>query len=175
MLAADGKVVNTQIGNSSNSSPVARNGVIYFGEKDVRAIRLTAGFKDESVWNSEIAQEVFGSPLLLEDFMLTVGSKGDLFAFDVRVKGESKPAIDARGLFGDDVGAAPVAYSSLTLAGKHLFLVSNQGDIVVLEATPEAKPVAKNRLKDGSGAAPVFSGKDMFVRDGDQLFCIGGK
>jgi outer membrane protein assembly factor BamB len=171
--ADDGKNVNSQIGNSSNSSPVAQDGMIYFGEKDVRAIRLGAEFKDESVWNSEIAGEVFGSPLLHDGLMFTASGKGELFAFDTRKKGAAEPVIDARALFGE-AGAEPVAYSSLTLAGKYLFLASNQGEVVVLEATREARPVAKNKLKDGSGSAPVFSGKDMFLRDGDSLYCIGG-
>jgi outer membrane protein assembly factor BamB len=170
--ADDGKNVNSQIGNSSNSSPVTQDGMIYFGEKDVRAIRLGAEFKDESVWNSEIAGEVFGSPLLHDGLMFTATGKGELFAFDTRKKGAAEPVIDARALFGEP-GAEPVAYSSLTLAGKFLFLASNQGEVVVLEATREAKPVGKNRLKDGSGSAPVFSGKDMFLRDGDSLYCIG--
>ena len=76
---------------------------------------------------------------------------------------------------GGDVpgGATPIDYASITLAGKYLFLNSTQGDIVVLEATREAKQVAKNTLPDGSGSSPIFSGGDMFLRDGNKLFCIG--
>jgi hypothetical protein len=47
------------------------------------------------------------------------------------------------------------------------------GDVVVLEATREAKVVAKNRIQEGSGASPVFSGRDLFLRDGERLLCIG--
>lgn len=173
--AADGTSVNSQIGACSNCSPVVHNGLIYFSEKDVRAIKLTAGFKDESVWNAEIPGEVFGSPLLHDGFLMTVSSKGELIAYDAQKKGELKSEFEGRLLFGEEVGTTPVAYSSLTLAGKHMFLVSNQGEIVVLEATREAKQVAKNKLKDGSGSAPIFSGGDMFVRDGATLFCIGSK
>ncbi|HZE96905.1 MAG TPA: PQQ-binding-like beta-propeller repeat protein [Planctomycetota bacterium] len=169
----DGKKVNDQIGNTSNSSPVAMDGLIYFGEKDVRAIKLGAEFKDESVWNGEIMGDVFGSPLLHGGLLYTVSGKGDLIAFDAGKKGATEPVIDMRPLFGDDVGAQPILYSSVTLAGKYLFVSSNLGDIVVLEATKEAKVVAKNRIKDGSGASPVFSGRDLFLRDGDRLLCIG--
>jgi len=170
--ADDGKTVNSQIGASSNTSPVVQDGLIHFGEKDVRAIRLGAEFKDESVWNGEIASEVFGSPLLHEGLMFTVSGKGELFAFDARKKGSAEPVIDARQLFGEP-GAEPVAYGSLTLAGRHLFLHSNQGETIVLEATREARVVAKNKLQDGSGASPVFSGADLFLRDGEKLYCIG--
>ena len=171
--ADDGKNVNSQIGNSSNSSPVVQDGLVFFGEKDVRAIRLGADFKDESVWNGEISGEVFGSPLLHDGCLFTATGKGELLVFDARKKGASEPLAEARPLFGEEGGAQPLAYSSFALAGKHLFLVSTQGDVVVLEATREAKQVAINRLKDGAGAAPVFSGRDLFVRDGDRLYCIG--
>jgi outer membrane protein assembly factor BamB len=170
--ADDGKGVNTQIGVSSNSSPVVSEGIVYFGETDIRAIRLGAEFKDESVWNCGIEGEATGSPLLHDGFMFTATGKGGLFVFDTRLKGSTEPVIKARALFGDEAGATPLTYSSFTLAGKYLFLASNLGDIVVLEATREAKPVARNKLKDGTGSSPVFSGKDMFLRDGDRLFCI---
>lgn len=169
--ADDGKNLNSQIGNSSNSSPVVDGGIVYFGEKDVRAIRLGKEFKDESVWNGEITSEVFGSPLLHEGILFTVTGKGELFAFDARKTGSTEPLIGPRELFGEP-GAEPIAYASLTLAGKHLYLSSNQGEVLVFEATREAKPVAKNKLKDGTGSSPVFSGREMFLRDGDRLYCI---
>jgi hypothetical protein len=58
------------------------------------------------------------------------------------------------------------------MAGKHLYLTSLTGETLVIEATREAKVVARNKLKDGTGASPVFSGKDLFLRDGDRLYCI---
>lgn len=171
--AADGKNLNSQIGNTSNVSPLVQDGLIYFAEKDVRAIRLGADYKDESVWNGEINTEVFGSPVLTGGLLFTATGKGELVVFDAGKKGSVEPLFEARPLFGEEVGAQPVAYSSFAMAGKYLFLNSLTGDIVVLEATREAKQVARNRLKEGSGSAPVFSGKDLFLRDGDRLYCIG--
>lgn len=168
--AADGKNLNSQIGSTSNASPVVQDGLVYFAEKDVRAIRLGAGFKDESVWNGEIGGEVFASPLLHDGLLFTVSGKGELLIFDAAKKGEAQPLVEGRPLFGDEGHV----YSSFALAGRHLFLNSLEGDIVVLEATREAKVVATNKLKDGSGAAPVFAGRDLFLRDGDRVYCIGG-
>lgn len=171
--AADGKNLNTQIGNTSNVSPLVQDGLIYFAEKDVRAIRLGADYKDESVWNGEIQGDVFGSPVLHGGLLFTATGKGELVVFDAGKKGEVQPLFEARPLFGEEGGAQPLAYSSFALAGGHLFLISLAGDVVVLEATREAKPVARNKLKEGSGSAPVFAGKDLFLRDGDRLYCIG--
>jgi len=168
----DGKNLNSQIGNSSNTSPLVQDGIIYFGEKDVRPIRLGAEFKDESVWNGEIGSEVFGSPLLHDGLLFTVTGRGELFVFDAAKKGASAPVVDARPLFGDDVGAQPVVYASLAMGGKYLYLTSLMGETLVIEPTREAKIVARNKLKDGTGASPAFSGKDLFLRDGDRLYCI---
>lgn len=173
LQARDGKNLNTQIGNTSNVSPVVEDGLIYFVEKDVRAIRLGADYKDESVWNGEIMGDVFGSPLLHGGLVFTATGKGELIVFDASKKGSVEPLFEARPLFGEEGGAQPIAYSSFALAGKYLFLNSLAGDIVVLEATRAARQVARNKLKDGSGSPPVFSGKDLFLRDGDRLYCIG--
>jgi len=116
---------------------------------------------------------VFGSPVLTGGLLFTATGKGELVVFDAGKKGSVEPLFEPRPLFGEEGGAQPVAYSSFAMAGKHLFLTSLTGDIVVLEATRAAKQVARNRLKEGSGSAPVFSGKDLFLRDGDRLYCIG--
>jgi outer membrane protein assembly factor BamB len=159
----DGKTVNSQLSNSAHASPAVVDGTIYFGEKDVRALRLDAAFKDASVWNAELAGEVFGSPLSHDGLLFAATDKGVLSVFE-----GGKPVVDARALFGDEAGA-DLVYSSFTLAGRHLFLQANDGRTLVLEATKEAKVVALNTLKDGSGSSPVFSGKDMFIRDGTKL------
>jgi hypothetical protein len=70
-------------------------------------------------------------------------------------------------------GAIPAAYASITLAGKYLFLSSNRGETVVLEADRRARLVRRNKLSVGTGSSPVFCGDQMFIRDGDRLFCIG--
>jgi hypothetical protein len=173
MSTADGKNLNTQVGTTSNVSPVVQDGLVYFAEKDVRAIRLGPDYKDESVWNGEIQGDVFGSPVLDGGLLFTATGKGELVVFDASKKGSVEPLFEARPLFGEEAGAQPIAYSSFTLAGKHLFLTSLAGDVVVLEATRQAKQVARNKLKEGSGSAPVFWGKDLFLRDGDRLYCIG--
>ena len=103
---------------------------------------------------------------------LTTGD-GELSAFDADGKGEQEPLIRGRALFEKGTGAAPVVYSSITLGGPYLFLNSNKGETVVFHATRQAQVIGRNKLPAGTGSSPVFSGKDMFLRDGDKLFCIG--
>jgi hypothetical protein len=50
--AADGQCLNSDIGRAGNSSPIAcDDGVVCFGDSEVRALRLNAAFKEEELWN----------------------------------------------------------------------------------------------------------------------------
>jgi outer membrane protein assembly factor BamB len=172
--ASDGKAVNTnELGSTTHSSPVAADGIVYFVENTVSAVRLDATFKDQAVWNSTIDGDVFCSPLLEGNTLFTAAGDGHFVAYDIQSKGEVKPLSAERLLFGEPPeGAGAMTYASFTLAGKYLFLNSNKGDMLVLEATREAKEVARNHLPGGIGSTPVFSGKEMFVRCGNTLYCV---
>ena len=172
--ADNGQSVNNGIGRTAHSSPIScGDGVVCFGDSSVSAMRLNAAFKEEELWSGMITGEVFGSPLLHNDTLFITTGDGALFAFDASAKGTQEPLIDGRVLFKNSGSAAlPAAYASITLAGKFLFFNSNQGETVVLEATRPAPPVRRNAVPGGSGSSPVFSGKEMFLRDGDKLFCI---
>ena len=129
---------DSRIGHTTQYSPVpCGDGVVCFGDSAVSAMRLTAAFQDEEVWSGMIPGEVFGSPLWHDNAIFITTGDGELFAFDTGGKGES--VIDGRALFEKSgSGASPAAYGSITLAGKYLFLISNQGEAVVLEATRSA-------------------------------------
>ncbi|OAI45960.1 hypothetical protein AYO44_12220 [Planctomycetaceae bacterium SCGC AG-212-F19] len=171
--AADGKTVAADLGSSPHTSPVVIDDVVYLGESTLSAFRFDAKFKPAELWSGSIGDDVIGSPLIHEGILFTATGKGRMFAFDAKGKGDQRPLIDARELFGKGEGGDPLVYASITLAGKHLFLNATDGGIVVLEATREAKEVARHKLATGSGASPIFAGKEMFLRDGNKLLCIG--
>lgn len=171
---ADGKSVASGIGLTQQASPmVDEGGVIYFASDPVSAVRLGKDFKDEEAWNGAGVGETFGSPLRVGDTLFVVNGEGKLYAFDATGKGSLDALIDGRPLFAKGEREGPISYASPTLAGKYIFVHSTAGETVVLEATREAKEVAKNRLPAGSGGSPVFAGKEMFVRDGERIYCIG--
>jgi outer membrane protein assembly factor BamB len=169
----DGKTVVSDLGGGKHPSPVVGDGVVYLGESSIAAVRFDAKLKPNEVWSASVGDESFGSPLVHDGILFTASGKGELFAFDARGKGDQRAIIDARPLFEKSDAAAPLVYASITLAGKYLFLNSNRGEVVVFEATREAKLVARNRLASGSGSSPIFAGKEMFLRDGNKLLCIG--
>jgi outer membrane protein assembly factor BamB len=171
--ANDGKTLGTEAGSTTHTSPVALDGIVYFAEAAAKGLRFNAKYKDEELWSGTIGDEVFGSPLVHDGILFTASGKGELFAFAANGKGDQVPFIKGRPLFGKEETTQPRVYASATLAGKHLFLNSNHGETIVLEATREAKRVTRNRLPSGTGSSPVFSGNEMILRDGNKLFCIG--
>lgn len=172
--AADGQSANSGLGRTAHSSPiVCGTGVVCFGDSSVSAIRLSPQFKEEEAWSGMLSGDVFGSPLLHSNTLFISTGEGELSAFDAGGKGALEPLINGRPLFDKGNAVGPICYSSLTLAAGCLFLSANNGETIVLEATREARLVHRNRLPGGTGSSPVFSGAEMFLRDGDKLLCIG--
>ncbi|HZZ70785.1 MAG TPA: PQQ-binding-like beta-propeller repeat protein [Pirellulales bacterium] len=172
--AADGKRLNNDIGKLTHASPVAAGDMIYFAENSISAIRLTPTFKDKELWNALSADDVFSSPVLVNGLLFTATGKGDLLTFKLQAKGSQDSLTEGRLLFGKPAAnAAPTLFASLTLAGDYLFANSNHGDMVIFQANVGAKEVARNHLPGGIGSTPVFAGKQIFVRNGATLYCIG--
>jgi hypothetical protein len=170
---SDGKTVAADLGTGEHTSPVVHSGLVYLGESIVSAVRFDAQLKTKEAWSGMIGTDVIGSPLVHDGIFFTVNGKGQLFAFAAEGKGDQKPIIEGRPLFGKGDADAPLVYASLALAGKHLYLNSLEGEVVVLEATRDAKLVSRQRVGSGTGASPVFAGKEMYLRDGNKLLCIG--
>ena len=174
----DGKTVNTRIGRLRYPSPVVHEGVIYFGDTHATAVRVDAAFKDQELWSGLISGDVIASPLCHNGILYNVNINARLFAFRLDGKGEQTPLIERRAL--EPVTTAPTTssgqsakvYASLTLAGQYLYLPTTNGDLMILEATPEAKLLKKIRMPAGSPSTPIFCGKEMYLRAGDTVYCI---
>jgi len=63
-------------------------------------------------------------------------------------------------------------YPSLTLADGKLFISDDGGQTLVLEATRASREISRNRLPGGSGSTPALAGSSMYLRSGDDLYCI---
>lgn len=67
-------------------------------------------------------------------------------------------------------------YASITLVGDKLFAVSRFDGTHVIEATPELKKIAHNKLSDDSdhSASPAISDGQLFIRSDKAIYCIAG-
>jgi len=66
-------------------------------------------------------------------------------------------------------------YPSLTLAGKHLLVGNDRGEMLLLAPGRQFRQIACNYLDKGSGASPVPDGHLLLLRGGENLYGIGRK
>ncbi len=115
------------------------------------------------LWNTQLRQiRFYSSPTVLGDRIYACDHEGGLFVLD-RKTGQQ---LDRRQL---DLAKGPV-YSSLTVAGRHLFVTNEAGRTIVLEL-PSLEEVARNEL-EVTRSTPLFSGRRMYLRGQDRLWCI---
>ena len=66
-------------------------------------------------------------------------------------------------------------YASPVLANGHLYAVSRRNGTLVIEAKPEFKLVAENKLAGDDSdfnATPAIAGRQLFLRSNRNLYCI---
>lgn len=168
LRVADGKVLLKDGAlSSSECSPVLRDGVLYAVPGGARAVRLLPKDADtvklEKLWQSKTAGgRRTPSPVLHDGLLYGATTDGILEVFD---------AATGEQVYRERLSIGNL-YSSVTAAGGHLYVSSTKGVTVVLAPGREYREVARNTL-EGFGSSPVFSGRRMFVRTRQHLYCIG--
>lgn len=158
VAVADGVVVATG-GFPRQSTVAVRTG----GKGDVTQSHV--------LWSSLNASYV-PSPVVVSGHVYVVNDKGFAMCLEAAsgklVYKERLPDLrSARG--GGSV------YASTVWARGHLYAVSRRSGTYVLEASPEFKVVAHNRLSGDESdfnATPAIVGRQLFIRSNEKLYCI---
>lgn len=106
------------------------------------------------------------TPLIYGSYLYNLQTNGMLTVFNADT-GEQlyKQSLDATGGY----SASGVA------AGENLYFLAENGDVLVLKAGPEYKPVAHNNLNDILMASPAISGNVIYFRTQKSLIAVGEK
>jgi outer membrane protein assembly factor BamB len=167
---SDGKILSKGKFSLSESSPLLDGDVIYASHSGgIQALKLSGGKQDEAaleeVWKVDADRDRRTPSSVLHDGLLhAVNTSGILEVIDVKT-GEQ--------VYKQRLPLAHV-YSSITLAGDHLFVADMRGKTVVLKPGRRYQRVATNEL-EGTGASPVFVGDRLYLRGHQHLYCIGAK
>ncbi len=160
------------------SSPIMGKGLLYAVSgslnREIRVIRLgeTGDLTDTDavVWQLSRAASYDPTALLWGDEFYVVRDGGlargssQLSNFDAAT-GEPH-YLQARLPAAYTVKASPIG------AGEHVYLASEEGDIIVIERGPEMKVAAINEMDEMFVASPVAVGGELFLRGKKHLFCI---
>ncbi|MCZ7645693.1 MAG: PQQ-like beta-propeller repeat protein [Planctomycetota bacterium] len=174
---ADGKVLAKAIGvELTNTSPVVKDGVVYFAELEAKAVKLPDALKGDladtkTLWEAELDGETFASPLVHDGLLYSMNNYGVLHVLD---------AATGKEVYTKETGIPVTAggdkeaniYPSPTLAGKHILFSNDKGDLFVIEPGKEYKEVKRNALSSGAGGCPVPAGPRLLLRGEDCLYCV---
>ena len=156
------------------TSPVVQGRNVYFLDGMMNAVQLPETveepFECEELWGGDLEGEFYASPLVKDDQIHLVDKAAKYYVLD----GASGKTILSRVL--ELAAAQPDSkasvFSSPCLAGKRLFISDDAGQTIVQETADEGAAITKNALPNGSGGTPAFSGKRIFTRGGEFLYCL---
>jgi outer membrane protein assembly factor BamB len=104
----------------------------------------------------------YASPVLYDGILYAVNQKGIFSALDAKTGAT---------IYEKSLGVTGTFYPSVTLAGKNLYVSSDNGTTVIVEPGKEFKEIARNSLETFR-CCPVFDGKRIYVRGMKALYCI---
>ena len=107
------------------------------------------------------------TPLVRGQRLYTCNDNGRL---DVR------DAMTGELIYRQRIGTASHTYSaSAVAAGGHIYFVSEQGEVTVLEEGNDFKKVASNDFAEVVMATPAISGDRLLIRTVRNLYCLARK
>jgi len=130
--------------------------------KEVIAVRAGEGGK--IVYRLEKAAPLVTTPLITDGLLFMWSDQGVVTCADAQ---SGKVAWQERVEGG--------YYGSPICAGKHLYCMSREGDLVVLAVSKKFQEVGRVNLGGGSHATPAVAGGVMYLRTFSQLISVGGK
>lgn len=133
----------------------------------VRPASASKTGKVEVVWKSTSNVPHVPSPIVIDDRLYLWSDDGIVSCLNSR-NGEVIFRSRLEGKHG-------TFFSSPVSDGRHIFNISEYGNVVVIEAGTTFKQVAVNELDEVCRATAAIAGGDMFVRTYEHLYCVRGK
>lgn len=186
LLAPSGHIVRVKDGQILGkipelqyASPVINGSIAYFVGTAAKAIEFSANGADsvtaKELWTADLEGTFYASPVIDNGLLFSVSNEGQLYVINA-ADGKIFTTKDLEILSANGHGdTAANMYPSLNIAGPNLYLSNDAGETLVLVPGKEYKEIHKNKLPEGSGGTPAFAGRCIFVRDGENLFCLGEK
>lgn len=178
LRASDGKLLAGKLANIIYGAPVlvddmafCINGGDRWDSSNVAALAyklpqtMSDPLKLEPLWTTPLKKdEYYASLVVTKGFMYAVTKKAVLTVLAAK---------DGAKIHEKDLSlGAGTVYPSIAAAGNYVYVSSDNGATLVLEAAAEYKEVARNTLETFR-SCPVFAGRRMYIRAYSALYCIG--
>jgi outer membrane protein assembly factor BamB len=163
-------------------TPIFGHGLIYFTSahgrmRPMRAIRADATgdlTPDESgtlkpgvAWNHDRMGNYMQTPILIGDRVYGCSDVGLLSCFDAKT---------GKVLYSERVSKTSEGYTASPVSdGRHLYITSELGNVLVIPATDAFSIVAANKLDETCLSTPAISDGTLFFRTREKLVAVGTK
>jgi outer membrane protein assembly factor BamB len=148
-------------------SPVFAGGLVFVASPSEKllAIRPDGGgdvTKTHVVWTNEDNVPDVTSPTSNGELVFALTTSGLLTCFDTK---------DGKKVWEHDFDME--CHASPSLAGNRLYLISQKGAAVVVEAARQFKELFRTEMGDGFHASPAFAQDKIFLRGVTNVWCLG--
>lgn len=132
---------------------------------------MNASVKVEEVWKSKVMRNHFSTCLLIDNHLYGF-DEGTLKCIDVRTQ-EKQWAVRRTAAKTGERGKA-LGKGSLTFADGHLIVLSEKGNLVLIEATPaEYREKASVQVLNGRcWTVPTLANRRLYVRNQKEMLCF---
>jgi outer membrane protein assembly factor BamB len=151
-------------------SPVHGNGMVYmtagYPAKSVLALSVGRSFSSgtDVAWTYARGTAYVTSPILVGDLLYLSTDRGILTALDAKT-GEVRYE-------GGRVPVPATFTASMVAFGDKILQASEDGDVFVIQAGPEHKVIATNKLGEPIFASPALSNGVIYIRGEQHLYAI---
>ena len=177
ILMPSGCIVNPEDGKKAGgvdgadyASPIVSGDTLYFAGSNAAAFKASldekGALKTEKLWETQIQGEQVSTPLVFDGLFYSITDDAMLLVIDAKT-GEKK--LEAN--IGEKIN--PPFFAALKAAGGNIYISNDSGSVAVMAPGIEQKILAVNNIEGRSGATPVFEGAKLFLRVGEEVFCIG--
>ena len=148
-------------------SPIYANGLIFVVEPDARLIAIRAGGKGDVTethiaWDNDEWGPGICSPVSNGELVFLLASEGLLGCYKNS---------DGTMLYEQDLRENFLA--SPSLVGDKLYLLTEEGVMLIIQAGTEYKELTKCELGEKCHASPAFVDGRIYIRGLENLYCIG--
>jgi outer membrane protein assembly factor BamB len=165
----DGKLLADRLGSCGANSPILHEGIVYYVHGAAVAVWLPESaaepVKPQVLWKGKVKSGGYGfcSPVVHQGLLYAANDQGILSVLD---------AATGELVYEERLNLGGSIYPSISLAGKYLYVSSDNGTTAVLQPGREFKELARNKLESFRSSL-VFERKRVYVRTTKHLYCIG--
>ncbi len=138
------------------------NGIAFVVNDYARLVAVKVGPQPEILWeNTDYLSDV-PSPVANRDYLILATSYGEVACYNTKT-GEEYWVHD----FGAGIYASPI------LVGNQVYLMDKKGNMHIFKADKTFTLVGAPKLGEKSDYTPAFADGQIFIRAGNNLYCIG--